>query len=189
MALDPSPSVYIGRPCYWGLATDAGCSPVYWTVGRFNSAVIESCSAALRSELARSGAQHWSMYAHSGGAAIALLVAQRVPGVERIVTIGPNLDTDAWSTLHGYTPLSASENPVKEFAQRTEIPTTHYVGSRDLNTPPDLVTTAARTVGGEVIVVQDYSHTCCWEKLWGNILVQRAVRTSLNVSNSEMRPN
>jgi pimeloyl-ACP methyl ester carboxylesterase len=187
MALDPAPSVYIGRPCYWGLAGDPGCSPIYWTLGRFNSAVIDSCSAAIRSELARSGARHWSLYAHSGGAAIAFLVAQRLPGAERIVTIGPNLDTDAWSALHGYTPLFASENPATRLVKRTEIPATHYVGSQDRNTPPDLVRAAARRVGGEVVVVDDYSHSCCWGKMWRDILGHPAARTDVPVPETEMR--
>jgi len=175
MALDPSPSVYIGRPCYWGLASDPQCGPIYWTLGRFNSAVIDSCSAAIQNELARSKAGHWSLYAHSGGAAIALLVAQRLPPADRIVTIGGNLDTDAWSRLHGYTPLSASENPATQLESRIGIPATHYVGSQDSNTPPSLVRAAAEKVGGEVVVVEDYSHTCCWENFWEEILEMRSM--------------
>jgi hypothetical protein len=177
MALDRSPSLYIGRPCYWGRSSDSACNPTYWTSGRFNKDVIESISAVIRKELAKRPAQRWSLYAHSGGAAIALLVARRIGTPERILTVGGNLDTDAWAARHAYTPLFASENPAA--AQISlEIPMTHYVGAEDTNTPPDLVRSAARIVGGEVIVVENFSHTCCWEKIWPRILAADPVSSS-----------
>ena len=177
MALDRSSSVYIGRPCYWGLAADAGCDPVYWTVGRFNASIVESCSAVIRAELARSHARRWSLYAHSGGAAIAILIAQHLGTAERIVTIGANLDINAWTALHGYAQLGASEDPATRLGSPLAIPTTHYVGTHDLNTPPVLVRAAARRVGGEVVVVDGYTHNCCWERIWPDILTTPSGQT------------
>jgi pimeloyl-ACP methyl ester carboxylesterase len=170
MALDPSPAVYIGRPCYWGLAQDPGCNALYWTLGRFNTAVVNSCTAAIRRELAATAARRWSLYAHSGGATIAMLVAQQLGTADRIVTIGPNLDIDAWTALHHYTRLTASENPAARMSQPIDVPAVHYVGALDVNTPPGLVEAAAQKTGGRVLVIDDYSHTCCWERVWANIL-------------------
>jgi hypothetical protein len=67
MALDPAPSVYLGRPCYFGLDHDRGCNPAYWTVRRFAPEVVDSLAAALRSEAARSAARSIELYGHSGG--------------------------------------------------------------------------------------------------------------------------
>jgi hypothetical protein len=169
MALDTSPSLYVGRPCYWGLANDSKCGPTYWTFGRFNKEVVDSVSAVIRKALARRPTQRWSLYAHSGGATIALLVARQNGTPERIVTIGGNLDPDTWAIQHGYTPLFASENPAVD-TTALGIPMTHYVGAADANTPPSFVRAASHQVGGEVVVVQTFSHTCCWEKVWPTIL-------------------
>ena len=36
MELDPAPSIYLGRPCYLGLANDRQCNSHYWTDRRFS---------------------------------------------------------------------------------------------------------------------------------------------------------
>src|SRR6185312_16414959 len=51
MALDPGPSVYLGRPCYFGLAHDPNCNSAYWTAKRFAPEVIESIGSVLQSEV------------------------------------------------------------------------------------------------------------------------------------------
>jgi hypothetical protein len=172
MALDPASSVYLGRPCYFGLSHDRGCDPSYWTLRRFSTEVVDSLAIVLSSEVARSGARVVELYGHSGGGTLAVLLAARIPNVTRVVTIGANLDTAAWCSLHGYTPLFGSLNPAELRLHPDEVRLLHLVGSKDTNTPPELVESgASRTgAGGSVRIIQGYTHNCCWQEIWSRVV-------------------
>jgi dienelactone hydrolase len=172
MALDPSPSVYLGRPCYFGLSHDKGCDPSYWTVRRFSPEVVDSLAVVLRAEEIRAGAHSIQLYGHSGGGTLAVLLAARIPNVTRVVTIGANLDTAAWCSLHGYTPLLGSLNPAELPHSSDRAAVLHLVGSKDTNTPPELVESAAARAGesGAVRIIPGFTHTCCWEGVWARVL-------------------
>jgi len=166
MALDPHASIYVGRPCYWGLGTSPGCSPALWTIGRYSATVVDSMIAVINQETGHRPASRRVLYGHSGGATLALLMVSRGLEVAGIVTIGGNLDPDAWTRLHGYTPLIASLNPVHAQPKGGWPSMRHYVGDLDRNVPAALVRAAAARVGGDVIVVPGFDHHCCWEKMW-----------------------
>jgi pimeloyl-ACP methyl ester carboxylesterase len=170
MALDPHPSVYVGRPCYWGLRSDAGCSPSLWTLGRFSPAVIDSMTAVIIQETGDRPPSRRVLYGHSGGATLALLIASRGLELAGIVTIGGNLDPDAWARLHGYTPLIESLNPIRTAPKAGWPAMRHYVGDADRIVPAALVRDAAARIGGEVIVVPGFDHHCCWQQIWSQAL-------------------
>jgi hypothetical protein len=171
MALDPFPSSYVGRPCYWGLQIEPGCGSFAWTIGRFSASVVDSVAEVIRREQVRVGAERTVLYAHSGGAAIALLAAQRGLHVSTIVTVAGDLDPDAWTTLHGYSPLTGSLNPAKVGWTLPAPPMIHYVGTRDDVVPAALVEAAAAVLGGEVREIPGFDHQCCWERLWPTVLL------------------
>lgn len=50
MALDPAPSVYLGRPCYHGLAAPCRARRSFGRA-RYSARVLDSMAAALRSLL------------------------------------------------------------------------------------------------------------------------------------------
>jgi pimeloyl-ACP methyl ester carboxylesterase len=187
MALDPAPSVYLGRPCYFGLDHDRGCNPAYWTVRRFAPEVVDSLAAALRSEAARSAAPSIELYGHSGGGTLAVLLAARIPAVTRVVTIGANLDTAAWCALHGYSPLLGSLNPAELSLHPDRVRLLHMVGSGDTNTPPALVESAALKTGAidSVRIVPGYTHNCCWQEIWSGVVSDGADRRDSRQSGSE----
>lgn len=172
MTLDPAPSVYVGRPCYFGLSHDRNCNPAYWTLRRFSPEVVASLAAASDAEISRSNARSVEIYGHSGGATLAMLLASRLPSVTRVVTIGANLDTTAWCSLHGYTPLLGSLNPAEQPVPPSAIRLLHLVGSEDTNTPPRLVEAGAARMGASssVRVIQGYTHNCCWQEVWRGVL-------------------
>jgi hypothetical protein len=172
MALDPAPAIYLGRPCYFGLSHDRGCNPSSWTIRRFAPEVVDSMAAALRSEVDRANASAVELFGHSGGGTLAVLLAHRVPTVTRVVTIGANLDTGAWCSLHHYTPLLGSLNPVELGPLPDHIQLLHLVGSDDTNTPPQLVDSAAARTGASASVrlIQGYTHNCCWQEIWERVL-------------------
>jgi hypothetical protein len=171
MSEDPAPSIYLGRPCYLGLKADPDCKPDEWTARRFAPEVLDSMESVLRAEIVRSAASRVVIYGHSGGGTLAVLLAQRVDRVTRVVTIGPTLDIAAWCELHGYAPLAGSLNPTDLGPPRVGLQVLHLVGERDTNTPPSLVQAAARARGGETVrVMAGFDHNCCWRGVWHDIL-------------------
>ncbi|HZF29785.1 MAG TPA: hypothetical protein VE907_11735 [Gammaproteobacteria bacterium] len=170
MALDRAASIYVGRPCYFGLYATAGCSLMFWTIGRFNLDVVESMAAVVERAAAASGADGLVLIGHSGGGALAVLLAPRLHGVRAVVTVAGTLDTDAWTELHGYAPLALSLNPSAEPLVGVPL-VLHLAGADDDVVPPSLVSAAARKLGaGEVRVVPGTRHTCCWGAAWPSVL-------------------
>jgi hypothetical protein len=175
MSQDASPSIYLGRPCYFGRRADPECNSGEWTSRRFAPEVLDSMESVLRAEITRSGASRAELFGHSGGGTLAVLLAQRVGNVDRAVTIAPTLDIVAWCALHGYTPLTGSINPV-DSKPRPGLAVIHWVGEKDTNTPPFLVETAARSRGDSVHLVAGFDHRCCWRRIWRDILEDSAAR-------------
>ena len=171
MALDRGPRIFLGRPCYQGLSSRPGCNPFLWTGGRYSEAVVASMTAALRRFIDENGYRDVVLIGYSGGGVLAWLIAERVEQARLLVTIAANLDIDAWTTLHGYTPLRGSLNPASRGALPEHVAQLHLVGSRDTNVPPSLVRAA---MGGsdrhaQVRMVPS-DHRCCWESHWPDIL-------------------
>ena len=75
MLLDPDPAVYVGRPCYHGLAATAGCSGDLWTTARYSESVVSSLAAAIRRIMMSRGYERISLFGHSGGGTLAMLLA------------------------------------------------------------------------------------------------------------------
>jgi len=172
MSEDSVPSIYVGRPCYFGLFADRECTPLMWTLRRYSPEIVASMAAVIGAESARSAAGTIEIYGHSGGGTLAILIAERLFSVSRVVTIGANLDIDAWTKLHGYSALEGSIDPVTA-PTRSDLEVLHLVGSKDTNTPPSLVQSAARARGGETVrIVPGFDHACCWESLWPSILME-----------------
>ena len=47
MQMDSIQSVYLGRPCYFGLANQPPCEARYWTDARYSEAVVHSMQRVL----------------------------------------------------------------------------------------------------------------------------------------------
>lgn len=171
MLEDPEPSVFIGRPCYQGLATAAGCDPSLWSVARYSEAVVASMTAAVLGVLDASRATQITLIGYSGGGVLAVLVAQRVARISTVVTIAANLDIDAWAQLHGYSVLSQSLNPAAVTQWRGSLQQIHLVGAADRNVPPSIVEAFARTQSrADVRIFPEFDHRCCWVEVWPELL-------------------
>jgi hypothetical protein len=171
MALDPGPSLYLGRPCYHGLADSVGCDASIWTSGRYSERVADSMAAALQRFLRGAGYRRVVLIGYSGGGVLAWLLASRIRETELLVTVAANLDIDAWTRLHDYTPLYDSLNPATLPPLPPSIRQLHLVGLRDSNVPPSLVRAALTGAGEQAIVAaKPADHRCCWEGLWPGIL-------------------
>lgn len=173
MTLDSAPALYLGRPCYFGVA-DAHCSPFWWTDRRYAGVVV----ASLDQVIDRYAADHAGivLIGHSGGGALAMLLAQRRSDVLAVVTLAGNLDTGAWAARHGYTPLSGSLNPAEQPPLESGIRQFHLVGAHDeVITPAMLEAALDGRSGAELRVIADADHTCCWRDLWPDVLAEVGV--------------
>jgi pimeloyl-ACP methyl ester carboxylesterase len=170
MALDPAPSVYLGRPCQHGAPP---CDPRHWTVGRFGDAVVTSLVHAVRSVERRRGASSLVLIGYSGGGALAMLMAERLPETRALVTVAGNLAVEAWAAHHGYAPLSSSLDPARRPALGPDLIQLHAVGGRDRRVPHALTRDViARQGGAKTLLFPDRDHSCCWVSAWPSILAE-----------------
>jgi hypothetical protein len=173
VAQDKAPVLYLGRPCYLGAAADAGCAPELWTERRFAPEVVESLAEGLHEFVQNSSYRRLILIGHSGGGALAVLLAKRVAGTERVVTLAGNLDTAAWTSLHDYSPLSGSLNPADE---PPAVPEFHFFGVEDENIPPATFAPLARKrPGAQVDVLDGVEHQAGWGTVWPRVL-ERVMR-------------
>ena len=171
MALDPQPAVYVGRPCYFGGAGQQPCTPLDWTTGRFSERVVDSMARIIERAVSDGGHRYVEIFGHSGGGALAVLLARRLPQVTAVVTLAGNLDTDAWCELHHYSRLDRSMNPVAEGILPPALRQRHYVGEHDTVTPPQLVDAAARSLGASgAHTLSGVTHSKGWEDYWPSLL-------------------
>lgn len=192
MASDPAPSLYLGRPCYHGLADSAGCSPWLWTHGRYSEEVVASMAAALHGALDLDKERNVTLIGYSGGGVLAMLIAARVAQVKRVVTIAANLDINAWADLHGYSRLRGSLNPATRPPLPRGIRQIHVAGGRDRRVPSRL---SRRVIGRQpkavYLVFPEFDHVCCWERDWPSILAalkrsDRSPQAKLGLTRAEI---
>jgi hypothetical protein len=133
--------------------------------------VIEAMARALNSFVTANAFRGIRLFGHSGGGTVAVLLAAHVPGTEAVVTLGANLDIDAWAAHHRFSYLAGSLNPAKTGTPGCRE--THYYGDGDKQTPPALFApTIASRRGAVMRIVKGHDHNCCWERVWPMILRQ-----------------
>ncbi|MBN2701697.1 MAG: alpha/beta hydrolase [Methylothermaceae bacterium] len=175
MAKDPAPAVYLGRPCYHGLAHAAGCRPRLWTQARYGEAVVASMTAALRRIVGDKPCRP-VLIGYSGGGTLAMLMAARSPAVGGVVTLAGNLNVAEWSERHGYSPLEASYDPARQSPLSKNIFQIHIAGERDDNIPLTLIRKeAGRQPNARLIVLPELNHRCPGDDIWPGILVSLTV--------------
>ncbi len=182
MARDTANALYLGRPCYNGFSRSAACSKDLWTAARYSPIVVESLAQVLRSVINRQGIESVSLFGHSGGGTLAVLLASQIPQTDAVVTLAGNLNVQGWIAHHGYSPLYSSLDPVNQPPLKRAIRQYHFLGATDTNIPPDLTAPwVSQQVGAQGFIVDDADHSCCWLALWPRILngVKRAANPAV----------
>jgi hypothetical protein len=169
LVLDPGPALYLGRPCYHGLNGAPTCAPALWTAARYSDAVVSSMAAAARRLLKARRAAGVVWIGYSGGGALAMLLASRVPETVGVVTVAANLDIDAWADSQRASRLVGSLNPARQPPLPAAVFQRHYIGGRDETVPVEVARRAVAT-GAEFVVVPEFDHRCCWTTLWPTVL-------------------
>ena len=171
MLLDGTDSVYVGRPCYFGMSRSSNCEHDVWTFGRYSADVVESMATAIAALVSDGDYTDVRLIGYSGGGVIALLVAGRIPVVTSVVTIAANLDTEEWTRSRGFLPLRNSLNPADSEPLPASVLHVQLAGGRD-EVVPLSVTESFRRSGhaSELWVYADFDHRCCWERIWPGLL-------------------
>jgi len=171
MALDHNPSLYLGRPCYHGFSDIPPCTPLLWTHARYSEHVVASMVEVLDKEMEAGGFTSLALFGYSGGGALAMLLAERLPQTGVVVTIAGNLDIDAWTEMHGYVPMQQSLNPLDRPPLSPRTHQLHLVGDNDTNVTPGIIdSVVAKQKNAELIVIDGFDHVCCWQDLWPEVL-------------------
>ena len=177
---DTGDAAYLARPCqYLPSARLGACSPDFWSLARYGEDAVASIDAALDVLKARTGAEMLRLVGFSGGGQLAVLAAARRDDIRGIITIAGNLDHRIWTRHLDVTPLRDSLNAADVAQAVQHIPQVHYLGEEDTNVTRMILdgylgrmTDAGRS---HVIVVPDFTHSCCWEDAWPG-LVAAAVK-------------
>ena len=180
MRLDPGPAVYLGRPCYHGLAEHDYCEPALWTMGRYSEPIIDAMRHAIGQLLSRLQPRAVVLVGYSGGGVLALAIAEQLALPVYVVTLGGNLDVKAWTDYHGYLPLDGSRDPSRSPARYASIPQLHLQGAQDSVVPP--ATTLRYTAAlpeTAVLLLPEADHRCCWSVPWKRLLRDRPWSRSL----------
>jgi hypothetical protein len=108
----------------------------------------------------------------SGGGTLAVLMAERMPEVDQLVTIAANLDTHAWTRYDHFSTMSNSLNPATEIKTATPIKQIHFMGTKDDNIPPELGYDFLTRIGQQAQLIDNADHNCCWRVQWPALLLK-----------------
>lgn len=166
-AADPHSSVlYLGRPCQYQMEVARGCHFSVWTTRRF--AELEDIEAAL-DQLAGEG-REIILVGFSGGANIAVQLAERLPNVKGLVTVAGNLDTGRFTRFHRLANEDYGHNGAI-LQSLSGLPQLHYTGGKDVVVPPELTRLQLKGVIGhgdcvQIKEVTSASHHGPWRIDW-----------------------
>jgi len=168
MSLMEYPSVYISRPCYQ--IRDARCHYQWWTEKRYSQRVVDSMIAVLHKTSV--DYDEVTLVGYSGGATLAVLMANSVHKVTRLVTLSGNMNHPEWTQWHAYSPLKGSLN-ASNYTLPERVSQYHYAAQNDKNILPEWIKTfSEKQKKSRFILLENADHRCCWLNNWENIMRQ-----------------
>ncbi|MEZ5596356.1 MAG: hypothetical protein R3E84_08195 [Pseudomonadales bacterium] len=165
---DTTERYVLGRPCYHGLAGDPSCAPRWWTTQRYARPVVDSLVLAAQG---LTDGRPVVLIGYSGGGTLAVMMAARLSNAVGVVTVAANLAPDAWTDLHGYTPVAGNADVEHALTQLSRMPQLHFAGGHDQNVPVSINRGLyGHLPAGTVCVMPGFDHTCCWSRRWKRVL-------------------
>lgn len=168
--------IYLARPCqYSGLhGSNEACPDRYWTNARTAPEVIEAYNNLL-SEL--KNMYHFSgfhLVGYSGGASVALLLAETRNDVLSLRTVAGNLDYTSFTELHHVSSLDLSLDPADRAASIAHVPQLHFIGGEDDIITPVLFTRWQQRSGSNTCIASHIlgkaTHHEGWAENWPTLL-------------------
>ena len=175
---DPKASAvaWIGRPCQYTLPEHGrNCRVAYWTTSRYAPEVLDSIGTVLDRLKERNGGTRLILVGHSGGGAIAVLLAAQRTDVAKVITVAANLDLDYWTRRDGLSPLVGSLDPARQSGEKLgQIPQLHFTGGQDRTVGTDVVRSYLSRLPSQaptrLVEIPEFTHLCCWAKDWRSLL-------------------
>lgn len=161
----PGAIAYVSRPCYQRVLSER-CTPALWTSARYSEDVVTAMAQAVLHAQRQSNARALVLVGYSGGGTLAVLIAERLPEVAAVITIGANLDLEAWADHHRYLPLEDSLDPASSEREHPwrEL---HLLGGNDTVVPSTTTDRYfARYPQAERWMLAEHGHVCCWLREW-----------------------
>jgi len=163
---DPLPSAYLARPCQY--LTGPHCTAAVWTDQRFDAPQMQVMNAALDRLKQRFGVHTFELIGHSGGAAVALVLAGMRDDVVQVQTLAGNLDPAYWASLQHLSPLPGAVSPLTYRQRLQGIPQRHFVGEQDRTVPPQVAQHYVQALQGQCVEVVNVAggHVDGFEAAW-----------------------
>ena len=159
---------YVGRPCqYLDEDTLNSCDPTLWTRGRYSESALKMTMEAVDALVRTTGAKQLTLIGHSGGGAMAALVAENREDVACLSSVAAPLDIETWTRVIQVSPLRTSINPFDRAARLRQVPQVHFTGARDEVVPPESIARFLRAVpAAREVRIEKFDHDCCWVDEW-----------------------
>ena len=171
MLADPTPAIFLARPCYYLTEMPKHCSKDLWTSARYSEEVIEAMAEAVTQLHEKHASDTLTLIGYSGGGVLAMLTAARLEMPSTVFTIAANLDIAAWTDFHGLLPLTTSLNPAEQDFSTSSIVQRHLLAGRDDVVPPITIRKfRANNPQAEYRLFEAFDHRCCWLENWPGIL-------------------
>lgn len=194
--------IYVSRPCQfdridpkWGAPWLTGqdkadeeeeCDMKYLQSHRFSSKVVSDYQTVLDDLKKRWGVSGFHLYGHSGGGAIAALLAYERKDVLSLTTVSGILDHRVYSGVapHGsenpfFGSMSESANPADIAHALRGLPQHHYVGAADNSMPAASLFGYLQRMGPTNCVrytlIQENGYTKGWVKKWPGLLRDKPI--------------
>lgn len=161
---DSKCKVYVARACQY--TNDSYCTQKDWTNNRFSKDIVESMNQAITQIKKQYNNTYFTFIGYSGGAAVASIIANSRNDVNNFISVAGNLDTQLWTEIKNYIPLSGL-NPVNHTENLQTIRQYHLIGNNDNIIPEQLVYSYINTFSnknGIKIKKVEATHHCCYEK-------------------------
>jgi len=169
--LDDSPNVlYFARPCqYVNLKFETNCSKQTWTSHRYSLDVIEAYNEILNHLKKNNKNFKFNLIGHSGGGAVAVLVAATRNDIKSIRTLAANLDHVELNREKNVSQLNGSLNPI-DFAKKISfLPQVHYQGMHDKIIPQWVAKKFVKYSNNSCVSLMsliEVDHEDGWEDFW-----------------------
>ena len=171
MAKDNQPAIYLNRPCYGMTELPPNCDVKYWTSHRYSEDVVQSMESALNELKKGFPSRTFTLIGHSGGGTLAILLASKRKDVRAVISISANVDHLAWSKANHYPVLSGSLNAIDVLPLPSSVKMVNLYGEQDKQVQPVLIINGLSKQKSALNKrYPTFSHSCCWEQIWPDVL-------------------